>query len=129
MKIRQGFVSNSSSSSFVLLLPRNFDVDMYVDNMEDSEISGIIKEYDMEDKNEVKEIFHKLVKDAYLYGEDNYKAFNVCSDVLKEFIVTEVEGGPGESSISLMTESERTRLKKLLDKEIRYDKLKIINKE
>jgi len=129
MKIRQGFVSNSSSSSFVLLLPKNFDADKYVDNMEDVEINGIIREYDMEDKNELKEIFNKLVKDAYIYGEDNYKAFNVCSDVLKEFIVTEVEGGPDESSISLLSEKERERLKNLLNKEIRYDKLNNINKE
>ena len=31
MKIRNGFVSNSSSSSFVVLLPENFNVETFVD--------------------------------------------------------------------------------------------------
>ena len=31
MKTRNGFVSNSSSSSFVILLPENFDVEKHVE--------------------------------------------------------------------------------------------------
>jgi hypothetical protein len=129
MKIRQGFVSNSSSSSFVILLPKNFDPDMYVDNMEDSEIEKILSDHDVKSKKKIKEYLTMLVKDKGIYSGDNYKAFYMCSDVLDEFVITEVEGGPDDGSITLLSEKERERLKNLLNKEIRYDKLNNINKE
>ena len=53
----------------------------------------------------------------------------MCSDLLDEFVVTTVESGPDEGSLSIMSEEDRTRLKDLLFKEIRYDKLKKIENE
>lgn len=54
MKIRTNFVSNSSSSSFVVYGTRNDDLESYFDN---------IKEYFLNDKN-IKEEFRKELEDC-----------------------------------------------------------------
>ena len=127
MKIRTGFVSNSSSSSFVILLPKNFDADMYIDNMEDGEIEHIMEEHRMKSKDQIKNILRTCVNDGGMWNED--KGFYMCSELLNDFVVTTVEGGADDGSISIMSEEEKNHLKDLLFKEIRYDKLKKIENE
>jgi len=127
MKIRNGFVSNSSSSSFVVLLPKNFDADMFIDNMEDDEIENIMEEHNMKSKNQIKKILRTCVKDNGTWNEE--EGFYMCTELLDEFVIATVEGGPDDGSLSIMSEKEKDHLKDLLFKEIRYDKLKKIENE
>lgn len=127
MKIRAGFVSNSSSSSFVIMLPKNFDADMFIDNMTDEEIEGLIEEHNMKNKDQIKDILRSCVNDGGTWNGE--KGYYMCTELLNDFVVTTVEGGPDDGSISIMSEKERDRLKDLLFKEIRYDKLKKIENE
>lgn len=129
MKIRFGFVSNSSSSSYVLLLPKNFDTNMFIDNMDEERIKEIIEDHDLEDKDELKYHVEKLIEDGYLYAYDDSKSLYVCEDVLRDFKIMSIQGGPDDGSISLMSEREKEKIKELLFKEIRYDKLKKIDDE
>ena len=58
MKIRNGFVSNSSSSSFVVLLPENFDVEKHeaiteidaTEPMKGKVLDEVMKGYYLNDK-------------------------------------------------------------------------------
>jgi len=72
MRLRFGFVSNSSSSIFIVYLPKNFDIRKHLSKTEVENI-GIDKDYD-----EFCQIFDNLVKDQeYVNGEDKY-FWDVC---------------------------------------------------
>ena len=122
MKIRSGFVSNSSSSSYIVLLPKNFDAIKYVDNMTDEEIDKLFR-WDKHDRSEIKEALKSLCIDGTIY-DDNYEQKNICSEVLREYVIADVQTESDGGSISLVTGTEREKIKKLLNIELRYDKLK-----
>jgi hypothetical protein len=102
MKIRSGFVSNSSSSSFVILLPENFleivDYDKITDGDEDFPLDTF------------KELLKKLIDENGLYNYDIYEYIisndvedydlpDSLNDVIRPYIIAEVEGGPDEGQI------------------------------
>lgn len=106
MKIRNGFVSNSSSSSFVVILPKNFNVEKYVneniskmgswtkgDILENFEYDG-----DNEDdflKEKVIGYINHFIKNGEVYedcyGDEMPGAMRVISDVLKEYVVASID--------------------------------------
>ena len=102
MKIRSGFVSNSSSSSFVILLPENFleivDYDKITDGDEEFPLDTF------------KELLKKLIDENGLYNYDIYEYIisndvedydlpDSLNDVIRPYIIAEVEGGPDEGQI------------------------------
>ena len=95
MKIRNGFVSNSSSSSFVICLPENFDI-----NSIDFEKASQRKYCD-QTPEQLRKLIEKLIKDGSLSqyeGDDLYSA----SDVLKNYVIASLEGGPDDGQIILV---------------------------
>jgi hypothetical protein len=126
MKIRNGFVSNSSSSSFVVMLPKNFDPKLFVDNMTDEEIDNAFQ-WDNYTREEIFNAISRLYTDKCLYQYDDSKEMNICSELLDEFIITSTEGGPDDGTISLVSDEEREKIKNLLTLELRYDKIKHLN--
>jgi hypothetical protein len=122
MKIRQGFVSNSSSSSFIVLLPKNFDPIKYADNIPDSEIDAL--DYEI-DRDRVKIALKMLVTDSSIWGDD-YIDMSICAELLDEYIISTIDGGPDDGAISLVSDNQRTKIKNILNQELRYDKLKKI---
>ena len=124
MKIRQGFVSNSSSSSFVILLPENFDVEKHIeekwDKLDSYSIGNIIDEFDdeFEDgmdedafaKEKFKLIINKFIEKGYVYQDDI--GFYTIGEVLDDYCIASVEvssdGGSG-------TLADREQIKKILN--------------
>ena len=100
MKIRSGFVSNSSSSSFVVVLPSDFK--SQIDTMDLSEYQ---KELEWNDtaEEDVRIQFHNLVREGYLCNDDCYSEYSVISEILtkKDWVVATVEGGPDDGSIEV----------------------------
>lgn len=101
MKIRNGFVSNSSSSSFVVLLPKSFDVEKFVNesNILGSYAAGdILEGFELEEgededsfvKEKTIEIINKFITDGCVY-QDDYTDFNVIRNVLSDFIIADVD--------------------------------------
>ena len=106
MKIRNGFVSNSSSSSFVILLPENFDI-------ETIDFQKVVDSLDYCDSNseDVKESLKSLIKNKALWNEESYDTVDALHEILKPYIIAEVDGGPDEGKIIL---ADRKRIKKIL---------------
>jgi hypothetical protein len=97
MKIRNGFVSNSSSSSFVILLPKNFDI-----NTIDFEAELEKCEYDETDAERVKEAMEEFIKNGELWEQESYEEVDIIHNILKKYVVTSFDGGPDDGKIVLL---------------------------
>lgn len=111
MKIRNGFVSNSSSSSFVVLLPENF-----VETIDFEKITGGDEDFPLDD-------FKRLIDDfvskkgmwneeIYDYDEQDYDFPDILDDLVKPYVIASVEGGPDGGDQYVIV--DREKIKKLL---------------
>ena len=109
MKIRAGFVSNSSASSFLVLLPSDFDFDNidlseYQNKMDDNEC----------DEAEVKRAFGVLSTMGELWQPDS-PAWFVLSEILNPYVInTEEIHSDGEGKISLVDGKGRQKIQDLM---------------
>ena len=107
MKIRSGFVSNSSSSSFIILLPDNFDI-----NSIDFDTAVKNDNYCECEAEDVKKTMAKFIKKGYLYNEeDGYDESHMVQKILKDYVIASLDGGPDEGQIIL---ASNTKVKKIL---------------
>ena len=121
MKIRTGFVSNSSSSSYVVLIPNDFDVDdfvyanlkaiepMYREQSEGEYGYGRKKKKVME-YNYIDDIINRLrkyIKGGSLYGEDDYLITQIVTELMGSLIIKEFDSGCSEGDyITFIKEDE-----------------------
>jgi len=113
MKQRNGFVSNSSSSSFIVLMGQNF-------NPTDEEIQNAIflagdeKYVSIDDVR--KDI--ELLKTHYVvYDYDSKASYSIAAlcDSL-DIVVGKIDGGPGDGKITnILTEKNLPKFKKAIE--------------
>lgn len=121
MKIRQGFVSNSSSSSFVVLLPQDW-------NPTDEEIitagDDLVYELDLDDKEHSEKLFLQKVRknirqlksnNHTLWEANSYDVFNCLEQLFinkyRDMVIASVAGGPDDGKI---ISADRKKLRKLI---------------
>ena len=104
MKIRNGFVSNSSSSSYVVFIPDNFSVDC----------KKFAEDYDYDelDVDVLEDMVTELKNGSGLYSQDNYSEYEAIVDVLREkdLIVLAIDGGPDDGSVETISQKKITEI-------------------
>jgi hypothetical protein len=133
MKIRSGFVSNSSSTSYVILIPNNFDVDAFVYSHLD-EIRKSYREQHYEEfpryvkvgnkhvKAPVQKVilpfeyidgfiqrFKKNISKGSMYQNSqnrNYYDMYTIPTIMKSLVISETRGGPDEGIITFVKEDK-----------------------
>lgn len=106
MKIRAGFVSNSSSSSFVVVLPENFIEKIDFDKITDGDDEFPLDNF--------KSLLNDLVRDGgmcdeEIYGYDEDGDFDFgdhLHDLLDPYIIASFEGGPDDGQIVVADRNE-----------------------
>ena len=111
MKIRQGFVSNSSSSSYVIIIPNNFDLDKIVDKELPKfiEMYGKTENYTtngVTDSSKIKKDVASCILKKYLFDEENRDLFDIVTCLLKRYVLTWSETGPDRGQVEFMDQSK-----------------------
>jgi len=111
MKIRNGFVSNSSSSSFVVLLPDNF-----LEEIDYTKISDGDDEFPMD---EFKKLITDFVNNGGMWDEEIYDYdtdwdfYDILYDLMQPYVIASVEGGPDSGS---WTVASKDKVREILNK-------------
>ena len=111
MKIRTGFVSNSSSSSFVLLLPENF-----IENIDFDKVTDGDEDFPLD---EFKRMLNDLVDTGGLwvdgiydeYEMDDRSFYDLLYDLISPFVIANIDGPSGGDQIVIV---DREKIKKML---------------
>ena len=87
MKFRNGFVSNSSSSSFIVLLPDNFPGTVNYDHVPE------------EDRDGMRNLVTMLVQQGYIYQDDLHQVeegYEYMEEILGPYIIASLDTGPDD---------------------------------
>jgi hypothetical protein len=92
MKIRNGFVSNSSSSSFIIVLPDNFDHTIILDKVDN---------INTKDKKGLKNAVLSFINDKTCYEYQN-QYIQYFSELFEKYIVEIVDGQPDDGRFIIL---------------------------
>ena len=113
MKIKTGFVSNSSSSSFVACLPDSFDIntidfekwagetDYYLDRREEDTSS-----------EDVKKMVEDLIRAGGCCSED--KVFGIAREMFEQYVISEVDTSSEHGSFVFLDNKQKQKLREIL---------------
>lgn len=121
MKTRNGFVSNSSSTSFIVMLPEGFDVEEEVGQMDVSsfipqnEWTGTREELDMS----VRERIKRALREKFFAQQWGHQIYCLMRDRLKPYTIGTLNVEEGEGQILLIGDEERKLTRGILAGEVK----------
>ena len=109
MKVRNGFVSNSSSSSFIILLPENFSINTIdFQKILDSDPNDY---YDT-DLETVKSCANQLLEYGEFHCQDGYDEMYILSEAFKPYVIASIDTGPDDGQINCV---DINKVKKIMN--------------
>lgn len=109
MKIRNGFVSNSSSSSYVLYIPDNFDREKFFQENEQIAID-IIENDEKYDQKKFKKIYLDFLNGGGFWRDNDYISYEALYEMFSDFEVASMETGPDEGQMVIL---DNQKIKKI----------------
>jgi len=110
MKIRAGFVSNSSSSSFVVLLPEKF-----IENIDFNEITDGDEDFPLD---EFKKMLNEFIEEGclwleqiYDYESDGRDFYEILDNLLDPYVIASMDTSSDAGQIVI---ADREKIKKIL---------------
>lgn len=114
MKIRQSFVSNSSSTSYVVLFPEGATAD----DLELKNLEGAVAEMqdsegtdEEEAKKDLLEGLSRLLGGSSISDYDDGALVNVLPDLLDDYVIASMESGPDAGCVMV---AQSAKVKKIL---------------
>ena len=112
MKTRNGFVSNSSSTSFVVLLPKNFKLDIHSKKAQKIR-KVLMSRIDPDDKDQLSDQalingWDDFLVEGRLFREDSFVDVDFLREMLSEFIVAETKCEASDEELILI-DSDKVR--------------------
>jgi len=113
MKIRTGFVSNSSSTSYVVFLPKDFDLEDYMAEFTNEQLEQMGKWADCSFEELIERSLAEFQRaldardsSTYQYGDD-YGIFEFFEKLFEQLIISAVEqGGDGEGVMKFVRQED-----------------------
>ena len=106
MKVRSGFVSNSSSSSYIVEIPKDFKIE--IERWGDIDLDEMVEE-----SNKALDIFHanKYIHRGY---DIERRAFWGLVEILRDnkFVVMSVDGSGGDGEDNIMAFQDERLIKR-----------------
>jgi hypothetical protein len=114
MKIRNGFVSNSSSSSFLVVLPNDLDLKEFIISKKEDIKETISSDHGECDDNQLDVIIDKVYKavidnnvwvDNFDYSDD-YNIYNIIDYLFGSYSIASFETGSDSGEIQFISEEK-----------------------
>lgn len=118
MKIRTGFVSNSSSSSYIVMFPDNFKIEDFNFEKYKEKINEVFNDWDLDSYSkeqyqaEIERLILGLASDTeYIYQDGADWQFELLSEILEDYTIAMIDSS---SDCGAIQGVNKDKMKKIL---------------
>lgn len=130
MKLKRDFVTNSSSTSYFVYIPDNFDIVKYLHLLSESDWKHLINDFNnlKNVKSKFQEVFDKyLLNEGIFYEDDNHTLYWMIIDIFSQLdLHLQKVDSPSDNGIifNVNSKQNKTKIKEINSKNRRKNEIK-----